>query len=319
MDSIKTMEELQEVTPAYKQVFQNTFTNSVDKTKIVSTKDNGAITDRDIKIAEFLFTFRFATLDEIYRYLELKNLLEEDTSKSSLKARLDKLVKMYRVLNKFVLSPYEHSGFDSDELEFYCMDLGGQFLLYNYTDQSETNICNWRPKNANIHTSTTVYRDIRIVEFYLKLLDVFGDELIYFKPYKRLVYDKKQLVVTFDFCIDKGLYGSDNFKYFIGEMVSSEEMFSRFTDSADALEQIVSTNTWRKYYTSDKAPVIFFFVDDDHDALDIAQKISLRQIEKYRLTTVDLIKGDLSTAFMIYDKEEQKLKRGKSQFFEKED
>lgn len=316
MDSIKTIEELRNVPTTYKQVFQNTFTNSVDKTKTISAKYNDAITDRDIKIAELLFNFRFATLDQIYRYLELKNELEDETSKASLKVRLDKLVKMYRVLNKFVLSPYEHSGFDSDELEFYCLDLGGQFLLYNFTDQSETNICNWRPKNANLHTPTTVYRDIRILEFYLKLMDVFQDELIYFKPYKRMTFDKKQTTVTFDFCVDKGHY--EDYQYFIGEMVTEDEMISRFYESADALEQIVSTNTWKKYYTMDKPPVILFFVDDDDIAMELAEKISLRQIDRYRITTIDRIKGDLSTAFMVYDKDSDKLRLGKSQLFEKQ-
>ena len=71
MDSIKTTEELREVPSTYKQVFQNTFTNSVDKTKTISAKYNDAITDRDILIAEFLFKFRFATIDQIFKYLEL--------------------------------------------------------------------------------------------------------------------------------------------------------------------------------------------------------------------------------------------------------
>ena len=168
MDSIKTTEELREVPSTYKQVFQNTFTNSVDKTKTISAKYNDAITDRDILIAEFLFKFRFATIDQIFKYLELTGNIESDVSVSSLKARLDKLVKMYRVLNKFILSPYESANFDSRDLEFYCLDLGGQFLLYNFTNQSESSILNWRPKNANLHTAETVYRDFRIVDFYLR-------------------------------------------------------------------------------------------------------------------------------------------------------
>jgi len=315
MDSIKTTEELREVPSTYKQVFQNTFTNSVDKTKTISAKYNDAITDRDILIAEFLFKFRFATIDQIFKYLELTGNIESDVSVSSLKARLDKLVKMYRVLNKFILSPYESANFDSRDLEFYCLDLGGQFLLYNFTNQSESSILNWRPKNANLHTAETVYRDFRIVDFYLKVLEIFGDDLVYFKPYKRMTYDKKQTTVTFDFCVDKDQCG--DYKYFIGEMVTELEMITRFPESADALEQIVSTNTWRKYYTGDKPPVIFFFVDADDDAIEVAKSIALRQIDKFRITTIDRVKGDLSTAFMVYDKEDGNLKIGKSQFFEK--
>ena len=316
MDTIKKIEELRDMPNSYKQVFQNTFTNSVDKTKIVSAKYNDAITDRDVMIVEFLFNFRFATINQIYKYLELKEVLEEDTTPSSLKVRLDKLVKMYKILNKFVLSPYDSAGFDSNDLEFYCLDLGGQFLLYNFTDQSETNICNWRPKTANLHTASTVYRDIRIVEFYLKLFEVFQDGLVYFKPYKRMTYDKKQVTVTFDFCVDKDQ--CEDYQYFIGEMVTDEDLVgTRFGESADALEQIVSTNTWKKYYSTDRPPVIFFFADDDDSAAEIAEKISLRQVDKYRITTIDRVQGDLSTAFMVYDKDSQRLKLGKSKFFEK--
>ena len=277
MDSIKTLEELRDVPTTYKQVFINTFTNSVDKTKTISAKYNDAITDRDIDIAEFLFQFRYATISQIYKYLELKNNLGEDTTEASLKIRLDKLVKIYRVLNKFVLSPYDCSGFENGELEFYCLDLGGQFLLYNFTNQSETNIINWRPKNANIHTPETVYRDIRIVDFYLKLLDVFGQDLVYFQPYKHMSYDKKQTIVTFDFCIDKDQYG--DYKYFIGQL------YTLIKDS------------------------------EMESAIDLAKSVSLRKIERYRITTIDRVKDDLSTAFMVYDNGE--LKVGKSQFFEK--
>ena len=92
-------------------------------------------------------------------------------------------------------------------------------------------------------------------------------------------------------------------------------MITKFSESADALEQIVSTNVWRKYYNSDKPPVIFFFVDDDESAIDLAKSVSLRKIERYRITTIDRVKDDLSTAFMVYDNGE--LKVGKSQFFEK--
>ena len=132
-----------------------------------------------------------------------------------------------------------------------------------------------------------------------------------------MTYNKIQTTITFDFCIDKGHY--EDYKYFIGEMVSTEDMFSRFSESADALEQIVSTYTWKKYYSGEKPPVIFFFADDDDDAMEIAEKVSLRQIDKFRITTIDRIKGDLSTAFMVYDKDARELKLGKSQFFEKED
>lgn len=314
MDSIKNIQELRTIPTTYKQVFQNTFSNSIDKTKIVTAKYNGAITDRDIAIIEFLFRFRFATLEQIYRYLELTNNLGDEGSMSAIKSRLERLIKMYKAVNKFVLSPYDCVSFDSDNLDFYCLDLGGAFLLHNFTNQTLDDIRNWRPKNANIHTVEAVCRDIRIVDFYLTLLDTFGDELIHFEPYKRMSYDKRQLTVTFDFCVSR----DGDTKYFIGEIIRDEELVSRFANSADAIEQIVSTNAWKKYYLDiDVPPVLLYFVDDDDSALEVSQSLALRKIDKFRITTVDRVAGDLSTAFMVYDKESGELKLGKSKFFEK--
>ena len=162
-------------------------------------------------------------------------------------------------------------------------------------------------------TKSTIVQST-IVDFYLKLLDVFGKELINFEPYKKMTYDKKQTTVTFDFCVDK----DGNRKYFIGEIVRDEEIIQRFPKSADAMEQILSTNTWRKYYLDvDTPPVVLYFVDDDDSALEIAQSLSLRKIDRFRITTTDRVDGELDTAFMVYDKESDKLKLGRSKFFEK--
>lgn len=314
MEAVKTIDELINVPESYKQVFQNTFTNSIDKTKIVTAKCNGAISDRDVKIAEFLFTYRFATLEQIYRWLALKNYLEQGETKEALKVKLDKLVKMYKALNKFVLSPYDADGFNEENLEFYCLDLGGVFLLHNFTTQTLENIMNWRPKNANYHTPDAISRDITILDLYLKLLDIFGDELKYFEPYKRMSYNKRMTNVTFDFCVER----DNDVKYFIGEIVHYGDLRQRFPQSADSLEQILSTNTWKKYYIdTPEPPVVLYFVDDDQDALTIAESLVLREIPKYRITTRERVKGDLSTAFMVYNPESRELKLGKSKLFEK--
>lgn len=315
MDTIKTEQELKDMPTTYRQVFQNTFTNSIDKTKIVTAKYNDVITDFDVEIADFLFRFRYATIKQLYTYLTIVGKIEEGMDETDLKARLDKLVKMYKVLNKFVLSPYEAASFAGDDLEFYCLDLGGAFLLHNFTDETLESIRSWRPKNANLHTVQAVYRDFKVVSFYLKLLDVFGTDLVSFDPYKRMTYDKNQTTVTFDFCVER----DDIHTYFIGEIITDEEIIQRFAKSADAIEQIVSTNAWRKYYLDiERPPVLLYFVDDDDSALEIAQGLALRQIDKFRITTMDRVdNGDLSTAFMVFDKNVGELRLGKSKFFEK--
>ena len=85
MGTIMSVEELQNVSSTYKQTFQNKFTNSIDKSKVVNAKYEGDITDRDIEIVKFLFSCRFATSKQIYRYLELTGNLGEQTSENSIK------------------------------------------------------------------------------------------------------------------------------------------------------------------------------------------------------------------------------------------
>lgn len=52
--------------------------------------------------------------------------------------------------------------------------------------------------------------------------------------------------------------------------------------------------------------------------MEIAQGLALRQIDKFRITTMDRVdNGDLSTAFMVFDKNVGKLRLDKSKFFDK--
>ena len=74
------------------------------------------------------------------------------------------------------------------------------------------------------------------------------------------------------------------------------------------------SNAWirenAKYFTT-----IGFSIDSFEAETLIAQDLALRQIDKFRITTMDRVDNeDLSTAFMVFDK---KLRLGKSKFFDK--
>lgn len=314
MGTIMTVEELQKVPSTYKQTFQNKFTNSIDKSKVVNAKYEGDITDRDIEIVKFLFSCRFATAEQIYKYLELTGNLNEQTSENSIKVRLDKLVQLYRVLNKFMLSSTEEDRVDSEALQIYCLDLGGAFLLHNFTNEPLEDIRSWRPRIANLHTPEAVAKDIFVTSMFIKLLDTFGSDLKNFEAYKRMSYDKTLMTVTFDFCIDRDGVR----KYFIGQVATEEEMLSRFGKEADSIEKLVSTNTWRKYYPdSDNPPVVLYFTSDDYCAQDIGIALSERQIDRYRISTFERCQGALSTAFMSFDEEAKQLELCEIPTFEK--
>ena len=304
MAVIKTVEELKNVPSTYKQTFQNKFTNSVDKNKVVNAKYDGDITDRDIAIVKFLFSCRFATLEQIYKYLALTGHLGGQTSENSIKVRLDKLVQLYRVLNKFMLGPYEEDRIDSDSLQIYCLDLGGAFLLHNFTNEPLEDIRSWRPRTANLHTPEAVAKDIFVTDMFLKLLSTFGKDLVNFEAYKKMAYDKTLMTVTFDFCIEHDGVR----KYFIGQVAREEELISRFAKETDNIERVVSTNTWKKYYPdAAQEPVVLFFTNDDSCAQYIGESVSERQIKRYRISTFERCEGPLATAFMSFDEESKQL------------
>ena len=314
MSYIKTFEELIDMPDSYKQVFQNKFTANIDKDKIVSEKYEGNITDRDVEIVKFLFTCRFATAHQVYEYLRVKNIIDENASESSIKIRMDKLISLYRVLNKFMLSSYEAESIESDALEIYCLDLGGKFLLHNFSSEPLEDIRGWRPRTANLKMPHSIFKDLYIATFYTKLVDIFGSKLSFFNAYKKVMCDKEPMTFTFDFGVDN----DGEIKYFIGQIVREAELISKFGEQADKIESLVSGFGWKKYYAeTETPPMIFFITDDDYNANEVAQSVALRQISRYRLTTLERAMGDLSTAFMSYDPASATLKLGRSSLFVK--
>lgn len=315
MSYIKDYEELIDMPDFYKQVFQNKFTTNIDKDKINSEKYDGNITDRDIEIVKFIFKCRFATAHQVYEYLRAANLIDENASESSIKIRMDKLISLYRVLNKFMLSSYESEKLEPDALEFYCLDLGGKFLLGNYSNETLEDIRSWRPRTANMKTPHAIFKDLYVADFYIKLVDIFGKKLAFFNAYKKVMCEKDPMTFTFDFGVDN----DGEVKYFIGHVVREAELISKFGEQADKIENLVSGFGWKKYYPeTETVPMIFFVADDDYTAQEIAKSVSMRQISRYRLTTIERSAGDLSTAFMSYDPQTDQLKLGRSSLFIKQ-
>lgn len=312
MSYIKSLEEMIDVPDSYKQVFQNKFTNNIDKDKIVSEKYEGNITDRDIEIVKFIFKCRFVTAHQVYEYLQAIHVIDEDASESSIKIRMDKLISLYRVLNKFMLSSYESDSLESDALEIYCLDLGGKFLLHNFSNETLEDIRSWRPRTANLKMPASIFKDLYIANFYIKLVNIFGGKLSFFNAYKKVVCDKEPMTFSFDFGVDN----DGEIKYFIGHIVREAELISKFGEQADKIENLVSNPSWKKYYAeTDTVPMLFFIADDDYTAQEIAKSVSQRQITRYRLTTLERAMGDLSTAFMSYDPQNDRLNLGRSSLF----
>lgn len=314
MDYIRNVDELIDMPDSFQQVFQNKFTNNIDKDKIISEQYEGNITKRDIEIVRFLFKCRFATANQVYRYLRAINVVDDTSSESSIKIRMDKLIGLYRVLNKFMLSSYESSGIESDALEIYCVDLGGKFLMHNFSSETLEEVRGWKPRTANLQMASSIAKDLCVADFYIKVTEIFGKKLDFFNTYKKVLCDGEPMTFTFDFCVDT----DGEKKYFVGHRVREIDLISKFGEQADKIEALMSTPGWKKYYAETEiAPMLIFITDDDYNAQEVARSVSKRKIDRYRVTTLERASGDLSVAFMSYDSDTDQLKLSRSSLFMK--
>ena len=114
--------------------------------------------DRDMNIVKFIFKYRFATAEMMFRYLGEESKIE------NVQSRLDRLVKS-RILNKFMLSRMEGDTLSPDALHIYCLDVGGRTLLTHYSNEDTTN---WYT-TENMKGSEVISRDLVTANFYIKL------------------------------------------------------------------------------------------------------------------------------------------------------
>lgn len=272
-----------------KQTFENKFNLNIGKNEIIKMKNNNVITDRDIQIAKFLFQFKFATADQIYK------LLGEDKTKVNLKNRLDKLVK-YRVLNKFMLSDFEEDVVALDAYQVYCLDLGGRYLLSHYSNEDTTD---WY-STVNMKTSEIISKNLLATEIFLRVRETVKGKLLYFNIEPEFRVGKKNVIPSFEMAMN--INGQN--KYFIGECVREYDFPVTMRDKVFKLESLVTTNAWKKYYyDADQPPILFIFADSDMTALESGKLISeTSEIKNFRLSTDERIQRVLyeTGAFLRY-------------------
>lgn len=288
-----------------KQTFENKFNLNIGKNEIIKMKNDNVITDRDLVIAKFLFNFKFATAEQIYK------LLNEDKTKVNLKNRLDKLVK-YRVLNKFMLSDFEEDRVANDAYQIYCLDLGGRYLLSHYSNEDTSD---WY-STVNMKTSEIISKNILATEIYLRIREVSGeDKLLYFNVEPEFRVGKKNIVPSFEMAMK---INGEN-KYFIGECVREYDFPMNMRDKTFKLESLVMTNAWKKYYyDSDLPPILFIFADSDLTALEAGKLITeTSEIKNFRLSTDERIQRVLyeTGAFLRYLPEQDMLQEIKAVTF----
>jgi hypothetical protein len=287
-----------------KQTFENKFTLNVGKNEIIKMRNNNVITDRDVQITKFLFQFKFATADQIYKFLG------EDKSKVNIKNRLDKLVK-YRVLNKFMLSEFEEEEIAPDALQIYCLDLGGRYLLSHYSNEDTSD---WY-STVNMKSSEIISKNILATEIYLRIKETCPEKLVYFNVEPEFRVGKKNVIPSFEMAMK--INGQN--RYFIGEIVREFDFPVYIREKVFKLESLLTTNAWKKYYyDSEQPPILFIFADSDYSALEAGRLITeTSEIKHFRLSTDERIQRVLyeTGAFLRYLPEQDVLQEIKAVTF----
>lgn len=315
MTYIKASETIPHIPDGLKQTFQKPIKGNVSHQIVARMKNDGTLTDRDLAIATFLFRYRFATIEQIYEYLKLMKLdtlqaktdgeVPKETSIISIRNRLEKLIS-YRIVNKFQLGIVEDDMVQPDALHIYCLDLGGKFLLANYSNEDTSD---WTVTH-NLKSSCHISKDLVVTNIYLKLLRNCGSRLVAFEKNPLRKCENISIIPTFDFTIEY----MGGYRHFVCEVIKDFDMPIEFRKKAIKLEKLLKTNAWKKYYFGSNAePVLLLFAEDDNLALDVGRVISGQtEIESFRISTEERA---MDLSFLKYIPEEDKLKKVKTSVF----
>lgn len=302
---VKNTDDWTKIPANLKQVFQIKFSNNVPKGEIIKMKNEGIITDRDLEIVKFLFKFKFATLNQIRTYLN------NSISEIGLRTRLEKLIQ-YRVLNKFMLSDdsEEATHILSDSLLIFCLDIGGKYLLTNY---SSLDTAEWS-YIVNMKSSENISEDLNTLNFYLRIINTCPNKLVFFNTNPELRNGRKVIIPSFEFCLNI----ENSKKYFVGKIVKNCDLANEFRQTAIKLENILNTNAWKKYYSSDSPPNLFIVAEDDLGARDCGRILyESTMIKKIAITTNKRLENTLyeKGTFLSYSQMTDKLKPVKASMF----
>ena len=293
----------EKIKPDMKQIFERKFIINISKNEIIKMKNSGYITDVDMEIVRFLFEFRFATLEQI------KKFLNEDNT-DLVKKKMKKLTTQ-RVLNRFMLSPYELDKVEDDGLFFYCLDVGGIHLLLHYS--TDERVFDWTT-TLNMVSSEMVSKLVSVVDIYLNFKKHCPEMITSFRINPELRVGKKVMYPSFELVVEN----KGEKKVFIGEVVKDLDVPVSLRDKVLKIENLLNTKAINKYYydvTSD--PIILLIGENNEIALEASKLItSCTEITNFRVSTEERIstkKPHLKGAFLKY--QDDKLEEIAAQTF----
>lgn len=271
---------------------------------------NNYYKEKDFELLKNLYFFRFATLEQLEKILNIDD-------EAVFKARLNQLLSR-RIINKFTLS-YENNKDASgnpDALVVYCLDFSGvELLSHKY---QKNNIINYNV-GMNIQDSNLVGKKLFIVDFYIKLINSIGKEnIVSFDPSPEYpinkVYEGGRATVVrfrpnFSFSVNK----DGVTKNYVSEIFTSEELGQTLIDEINYVEEFLPKT--KSFFGNEdsikkETPTLLLFTNKDDDMLLVTQAVisNAPSIKTYRLSTIERVKNGLGENGAFFKFEEGSLK-----------
>lgn len=253
------------VPPTFSQKFRRDNFQITNLTQITAMLFNGVIDKKDIDIVSFLYDVKFATIEQVLRFCDIKAIEEGEN-------RIKNLFSC-AVINKFAFvegeSYTEGKELPGDAKEYFCMGSGGKQLLQQY---SGLDYIDWEP-GSNCQCAENVCKALLGAEVYLDMMSLKDVKLLDYERKPYFIYKMGVLVANavYSFKMKDGTVD-----YIITDVIKSYSSISDIRQKLRDYDSLLRTNIWRRYWPDAiRQPMLFLFTDDDATALALAREINL--------------------------------------------
>ncbi len=247
-----------------------------------------------VEVMQFLYNFTFASRDQLERYLRLK---EVDTV--CLSRCIHEMVNN-RQMNSFYLDSDGAGCFGQtvpeDAFVLYCLDFGALPILNHFTKQ-DNNV--WFSTDA-CRCEAQILKSLKVVEFYLALLEAQGSYLYAFNPHYWVSFKHLDFSTSAQFTICR----NHKYGFFLFEVVNNDDLCGYWQKKLDEkIAPFVSQEgNWKKYFSS--MPNFLLLVDNKEDGARAADYF-FRRTEAgtdpakntMRILTMDQMQKGLKNAY----------------------
>lgn len=276
------------------RVFLRPYNIQTNNGAIVNLMENGTLDKQDTKLLEFLYTNKFATLEQLERIGYFYGV-------ESVKERLSTMFTN-SIVNKIGFTDQPDRRLPSDALILYCLADGGKHILEHYTDRQII----WECSNV------------------CQLPSVIGDCLIYNELYLAFLFNKKVKHVTSE--ADPKFYlrsevltttanhqfsNGEDVLYLMSDIIHTDMDVFELRKHLRLIEAVVTTQIWKRFFGDGaNPPIVIFIVENDDSAKFLTKEVyQSSKVRDFRLTTPERLNGTLGRtgAFMKYDEASETL------------